>query len=295
MRAPLLRKLADALRHPTHRARVQRAETSAHRRSSVAVILRDACGQTAELLYILRVARSGDAWSGQVAFPGGRRDAADPSDLHTALRETREEIGLSLEQPDFELLGQLPERPVSARGMVIPGMTLCPFVFVQHRPATPSLALQPSEVAAARWASEDRLHPSHVRFSVSRPYSPLPAAAACVVPAWLRDAAGLSTVSFPAVDLHGPTTSSTCEDSSAQLGAQANGAALCAGAAPLFRLWGITLGITSDLMCLAGRDPLNIPPVRAETALAQAMISARLLAGGHGPGWSHRGPSNAGI
>ena len=31
-----------------------------------------------------------------------------------------------------------------------------------------------------------------------------------------------------------------------------------------------------------------------ETALAQAMISARLLAGGHGPGWSHRG-SNAGV
>jgi 8-oxo-dGTP pyrophosphatase MutT (NUDIX family) len=33
---------------------------------------------------------------GQVAFPGGRQDPADPSLLHTALREAQEEIALAL-------------------------------------------------------------------------------------------------------------------------------------------------------------------------------------------------------
>lgn len=44
---------------------------------------------------------------GQVSFPGGRVDQGDPSTLHTALRETREEIGLTHDH--VELLGYLPE------------------------------------------------------------------------------------------------------------------------------------------------------------------------------------------
>ena len=36
--------------------------------------------------------------AGEIAFPGGRRDAEDPNLLHTALREAHEEIGLPPEQ-----------------------------------------------------------------------------------------------------------------------------------------------------------------------------------------------------
>jgi len=44
---------------------------------------------------------------GQISFPGGRREAADPSPAHTALREAAEEIGLAAAHVD--ILGYLPE------------------------------------------------------------------------------------------------------------------------------------------------------------------------------------------
>ncbi|HEY5633032.1 MAG TPA: CoA pyrophosphatase [Burkholderiaceae bacterium] len=44
--------------------------------------------------------------AGQVAFPGGRRDAHDPDDVATALREAHEEIGL--EPHAVDVLAQLP-------------------------------------------------------------------------------------------------------------------------------------------------------------------------------------------
>ena len=45
--------------------------------------------------------------SGQIAFPGGRLDATDPTPEYAALRETEEEIGLS---PRFvEVVGRMPD------------------------------------------------------------------------------------------------------------------------------------------------------------------------------------------
>lgn len=43
--------------------------------------------------------------SGQVSFPGGKREASDKNIIHTALREANEEIGVLIE--DVEVLGQL--------------------------------------------------------------------------------------------------------------------------------------------------------------------------------------------
>lgn len=67
--------------------------------------------------------------SGQIAFPGGRIDATDPTPEFAALRETAEEIGLG---EDFiEIVGRLPDyvsgsgfRVAPVLGVVRPGFLL---------------------------------------------------------------------------------------------------------------------------------------------------------------------------
>jgi 8-oxo-dGTP pyrophosphatase MutT (NUDIX family) len=64
--------------------------------AAVATVFRQGTGLP-EILFIERAKRDGDPWSGHIAFPGGRRDASDPSLLTTAVRETQEEVGLRLD------------------------------------------------------------------------------------------------------------------------------------------------------------------------------------------------------
>lgn len=67
-------------------------------RAAVAAVFRPLADRTgSELLFIQRAKKPSDPWSGQMAFPGGREELADPSARHTAMRETAEEVGLDLE------------------------------------------------------------------------------------------------------------------------------------------------------------------------------------------------------
>ncbi len=104
-------------------------------------------GDDAEVLLIRRAELDGDPWSGHMAFPGGRKNAQDPDLLATAVRETREEIGLHLDSA-AELLGPLAPLPALARGKPL-GMTVAPFVFVLREPAE---LLLNHEVAEVLWA-----------------------------------------------------------------------------------------------------------------------------------------------
>lgn len=75
--------------------------------------------------------------SGQVAFPGGRRDDSDTDVVHTALREAEEEVGLAASH--VEVLGTLPIYTTGSAYIVTPVVALV-------RPGF-ELAPNPDEVA----------------------------------------------------------------------------------------------------------------------------------------------------
>jgi 8-oxo-dGTP pyrophosphatase MutT (NUDIX family) len=105
------------------------------------------------ILLIRRAEREGDPWSGHMALPGGRKSLSDEDLLATVVRETREEVGVTLRSD--QLIGCLDD--VAPRTPVLPPIAIRPFVFVL--PNRPPLTLNP-EVASTRWVYLDHLlHP----------------------------------------------------------------------------------------------------------------------------------------
>jgi 8-oxo-dGTP pyrophosphatase MutT (NUDIX family) len=124
-------------------------ESPAGKRAAVAAILRASpieAGES-ELLFIQRAEREGDPWSGHIGFPGGNRDEGDETLVATAIRETREEVGIDLAEHG-RLLARLPDLPAIARGRHL-GMIIAPFVFALEAPAE---VVPNEEVAGAIWA-----------------------------------------------------------------------------------------------------------------------------------------------
>ncbi|KAL6077941.1 CoA pyrophosphatase [Balamuthia mandrillaris] len=108
-----------------------------------------------EILFIKRAINPRDRWSGQVAFPGGRRDDSDSSDQSVAEREVNEEIGLDLsDQRAFAMLMQLSDKSVfrtRASNNKKDGLVLSSFVYLQLTKDTPPLHLNLKEVQSYRW------------------------------------------------------------------------------------------------------------------------------------------------
>ena len=60
--------------------------------------------------------------SGQVAFPGGKRDDSDTDAVHTALREAHEEIGL--EHRFVDVIGEMPTYTTGSQFIITPVVAL---------------------------------------------------------------------------------------------------------------------------------------------------------------------------
>lgn len=128
-------RLSSYSRPPAHAAREQSEKV---KEGAVLVLLYP--GNNGELLSVLIQRPEYDGvHSGQIAFPGGRRERKDPSLEGTALREAKEEIGID---PDrIELIGELSEVYIPPSRYIV-----SPFVGITHE--RPEFIPEPAEVAA---------------------------------------------------------------------------------------------------------------------------------------------------
>jgi 8-oxo-dGTP pyrophosphatase MutT (NUDIX family) len=127
-----------------------------------------------ELAFIRRAENPNDGWGGHLAFPGGRKDPEDLTDLDTALREVAEEVGLKLEPKDC--LGRLHD--VQARQQLgLQPFYLRPFVFFAEGSQTPKI--KTDEVADFFWLPlghlQDPKNRTHVEFVRDQNILKLPA------------------------------------------------------------------------------------------------------------------------
>jgi ADP-ribose pyrophosphatase YjhB (NUDIX family) len=132
------------------------------RRAAVAVVITE----TAEpaMLFVKRLEREADPWSGHAAFPGGFRHGEAETPAATASREAEEETGLQL--AGTELVGLLDD--VYPRSVLLPPVVVTPCVFMipSARDVRPV-----GEIAEALWIPVSQIFDRGNR----RPYTlPLP-------------------------------------------------------------------------------------------------------------------------
>lgn len=101
---------------------------------------------TPAFLLVRRAQSARDPWSGQMALPGGRRDPEDADLRETAVRETREEVGLNLNRSGV-LVGRLPDLKPTSRA--IPRLVIASFVFLLSEGSDAYVAS--TEIAAVYW------------------------------------------------------------------------------------------------------------------------------------------------
>jgi 8-oxo-dGTP pyrophosphatase MutT (NUDIX family) len=95
--------------------------------AAVLVLLR-MVDQELLVLLVKRVEKSTDPWSGQIAFPGGKRDPEDKDLKETMARETLEETSINI-VVSCQFLGAME----SVRSTQRPEMKILPFVVFQEK------------------------------------------------------------------------------------------------------------------------------------------------------------------
>ena len=132
--------------------------------AGVALVLRERAGRP-EVLFIERATRDGDPWSGHMAFPGGRLEPGDADTRGAAVRETLEEVGVSLHDAEYlGLLGDLQGNPRFRPSRLVVS------AHIFHAPEPGPFVLDEREVQEAMWFPvEEMLEPTrHVAYTTPR-------------------------------------------------------------------------------------------------------------------------------
>lgn len=119
-----LRDLPDRLRGALAGRVPVALEDEAARHAAVAIVL--SVEAEPAILFVKRLEREADPWSGHAAFPGGFRAHPGESPPETAQRETEEETGLALGTAGT-LVGRLDD--VYPRSVHLPKVVVTPCVF----------------------------------------------------------------------------------------------------------------------------------------------------------------------
>lgn len=101
-----------------------------------------------EYFILKRAENSNDPWSGQLAFPGGKCEMIDSTLMNTAIRETREECGFSLN--DKQVVEEL---PLATAGKLA-GTTIKVQPYLFELEEKPEVHMEPKEVSATYWVKE---------------------------------------------------------------------------------------------------------------------------------------------
>lgn len=116
---------------------------------AVALLLKTV-DQDFKVLFVKRVENPSDPWSGDIGFPGGKRDLTDRSLKQTVIRETLEETNINL-LDRCRFLGELAAINSTRR----PEISVVPFVvLLEHEPA---IKLNRRELESFIWVSIDQL------------------------------------------------------------------------------------------------------------------------------------------
>jgi 8-oxo-dGTP pyrophosphatase MutT (NUDIX family) len=123
--------------------------------AAVAIILKPRNDEF-DFLLVKRATRANDVWSGQMAFPGGKRECNDQTLSDTVVRETYEETGIDLR--DERILGVLDTVQSTPRRDFL----ILPFVFLLSR--DPEIRLNTCELESSLWVSYEKIRKSKGTF-----------------------------------------------------------------------------------------------------------------------------------
>ena len=129
-----------------HRPKIMPPPPKTRERAAVALVLAGSAHDLS-MCFIKRAPHPQDPWSGHMALPGGRFEESDGDSRAVAVRETFEEVGLTL-APEHDI-GPLSEMPIARQPHPLAGV-LSPHVFYLTGP-TPDFNIDPREVAEAFW------------------------------------------------------------------------------------------------------------------------------------------------